>query len=45
MALYPLRRRAEVGEVTEAVIFLASDVSSYINGTQIVVDGGLICDL
>ncbi len=41
----PLRRRAEVGEVTEVVIFLASDVSSYLNGTQVVVDGGLICDL
>lgn len=41
----PLRRRAEVTEVTELVIFLASDAASYLNGTQVVVDGGLICDL
>lgn len=41
----PLRRRAEIDEVTEVVIFLASDVASYVNGTQVVVDGGLICDL
>ncbi len=41
----PLRRRAEVTEVTDLVLYLSSDASSYINGTQIVVDGGLICDL
>ena len=41
----PLRRRAEQDEVTEVVIFMASDVASYLNGTQIVLDGGLTCDL
>ncbi len=36
----PLRRKAEVNEIVNAVMFLASEKSSYINGHNLVVDGG-----
>lgn len=38
----PLRRFAQAEEVSEVVVFLASDRSSYISGAEIVVDGGLL---
>ncbi|WP_167043607.1 glucose 1-dehydrogenase [Salinibacterium sp. ZJ454] len=38
----PLRRMAETIEVSELVLFLASNASSYISGTEHVIDGGLI---
>jgi NAD(P)-dependent dehydrogenase (short-subunit alcohol dehydrogenase family) len=40
-ARVPVRRIAEPSEVAGVVRFLASDASSYVNGEEIVVDGGL----
>ena len=36
----PMRRVGEVDEVTNAVMFLASDLASYITGVDLEVDGG-----
>lgn len=38
----PMRRWAEPDEIARVVVFLASDLSAYINGAQIVVDGGYL---
>jgi NAD(P)-dependent dehydrogenase (short-subunit alcohol dehydrogenase family) len=40
-ALHPIGRRGVPTDVAEAALFLASDRSSFITGTQLVVDGGL----
>ena len=42
MRVIPMRRAGEVDEVAYAVLFLASDESSYITGSEIHVDGGAI---
>ncbi len=39
---YPLRRFASPLDVANAALFLASDEASYLTGTDIVVDGGLL---
>lgn len=38
----PLKRLAHPDEIAKAVVFLASDNASFINGTELLVDGGII---
>jgi len=38
----PLRRFSRAEEVSEVVVFLASDAASYVAGAEFVVDGGLL---
>jgi 3alpha(or 20beta)-hydroxysteroid dehydrogenase len=38
----PLGRFAEPSEISPLVVFLASDESSFITGTEHVIDGGMI---
>ena len=40
-ALIPTRRIGEGDDVAQAALFLASDRASYVNGAEILVDGGL----
>lgn len=42
LARIPMRRMGEPDDVARAVLFLASDLSSYMTGTQIIVDGGVL---
>jgi 3alpha(or 20beta)-hydroxysteroid dehydrogenase len=44
-ATVPMQRVGSVDDVTEVVLFLASDASRYCTGSEIVVDGGLIAGL
>jgi NAD(P)-dependent dehydrogenase (short-subunit alcohol dehydrogenase family) len=37
----PLKRLGNPGEIMKIALFLASEDSSYINGTTIVADGGM----
>ncbi|MBG05143.1 MAG: cyclopentanol dehydrogenase [Rhodospirillaceae bacterium] len=38
----PMKRAGSVDEVVQGVLFLASDESSYITGTELVIDGGAL---
>jgi NAD(P)-dependent dehydrogenase (short-subunit alcohol dehydrogenase family) len=41
-ARIPLGRIAEPGEIADAIVFLASDAARYVNGAELIVDGGII---
>ena len=38
----PMNRAGSIDEVVAGVLFLASDESSYITGTELVIDGGAL---
>ena len=40
--LTPLGRRAHVSEISGAVAYLASDDSSFVTGTELIIDGGYL---
>lgn len=42
LAKIPMHRMGEPDEIGKVALFLASDMSSYITGSQIVVDGGVL---
>jgi 2-deoxy-D-gluconate 3-dehydrogenase len=42
LAKIPMHRMGEPDDIGKAVLFLASEMSSYMTGTQIVVDGGAL---
>ncbi len=42
LAKVPMGRMGAPDDIARAALFLASDLASYITGTQIVVDGGVL---
>ena len=42
LAKIPMHRFGDPDEIGKVALFLASDMSSYMTGSQIVVDGGVL---
>lgn len=42
IAKIPMKRMGEVDDIGKVALFLASDMSSYITGSQVIVDGGIL---
>ncbi len=42
LAAIPMRRMGEPDDIGKVVLFLVSDMASYMTGTQVVVDGGAL---
>lgn len=42
-ARVPMKRVGDPKELIGGVVFLASDASSYVNGCNLVIDGGWVC--
>jgi len=40
--IYPLRREGDAGDISDLTVFLASDESDYITGTNIDINGGMM---
>ena len=43
MELIPYRRIGEPEDIAQAAVYLASDMSDYVNGSTLFVDGGMTC--
>jgi len=43
MKLIPYRRIGESEDIAQAAVYLASDMSDYVNGSTLFVDGGMTC--
>lgn len=43
LSFIPLRRPGETNDIADAVLYLASDNAAYVNGHNLIVDGGWTC--